>query len=237
MTRTLLAFETSCPYLSVALGTREGKIKELRSKAPLKHSENFISLMDRLLRTEKIPLEKIDAFAVDRGPGSFTGLRIGLSFLQGFMAVKKKPCYGALSLDMISAGIPPQENSRLGVLVDARRETLYSRFYLYQKGKWRAEGKLEILSLGALKSRIREGTILTGDALMRYRHPLEEAFEKKVRFLPAQFWYPSAATLVKRFQAGDTGLEPLKTPRDFLPLYLRASEAEERRRTLVTHGA
>ena len=235
--KTLLAFETSCPYLSVALGTREGKIKELRSEAPLKHSENFIPLMDRLLCAEKIPLEKVDAFAVGRGPGSFTGLRIGLSFLQGFMAVKKKPCYGAMSLDMISAGIPPRENSRLGVLVDARRESIYSRFYLHHKGKWRAEGKLEILSLAELKSRIREGTILTGDALMRYRTPLEEAFGKKVRFLPAQFWYPSAATLVKWFQAGDSGLMLLKTPRDFLPLYLRASEAEERRRTLVTHGA
>ena len=85
--KIILAFETSSPYLSVALGFG-GKIRELCSKSPLKHSENLIGLMDQLLKAERLTLEKIDAFAIDQGPGSFTGLRIGFSFLKGLLAVR-----------------------------------------------------------------------------------------------------------------------------------------------------
>ena len=234
---SILAFETSSPVLSVALGTREGKVRELHSKSPLKHSENLIPLVDRLLRKEKISLKEVDAFAIDRGPGSFTGLRIGASFLKGMLAVVKKPCYGALSLDMIAARIASRENSRLGVLVDARREAIYSCFYICQKGEWVSEGKPELLSLSQLKTRIQKGAVLTGDALLRYRSSLEETFGNQVNFLREESWHPSAAVLVKWFQTRDPHLSPLKTPRDFLPLYFRASEAEEKRRTLIHYGA
>ena len=232
---SILAFETSSPVLSVALGTRQGKIKEFRSRSPLKHSENLIPLVDRLLKQEKISLKEIDAFAIDRGPGSFTGLRIGFSFLKGLLAARKKPCYGALSLDMISENVRPREGTRLGVVVDARRETIYSRIYLCRKGEWVSEGKLQLVSFTELKTRLREGMVFTGDALARYGSSLEEAFGKQIHFLSRNRWFPSAASLVKGFQARNSRLSPLERARDFLPLYFRASEAEEKRRALTNY--
>jgi len=215
--KTVLALETSTKTLSVALGTQKGKVRELHSQSPLRHSENLIPLIDRLLKKERLSLDQIDAFVIDRGPGSFTGLRIGYSLLKGFLAVRKRPCYGGLSLDMIAAKVAPAPH--LGVLLDARREKIYSRFYRFHNGSWMPEGKkLELLSMAILISRLHKGTILAGD----FSAP---ASEFKVRPV-----FPSARTLVEWFQTKNPCLTPLKTPQDFVPLYFRSSEAEEKRR-------
>jgi len=235
--KTVLALETASPVLSVALGTREGKIKELSSRGPLQHSENLIPLIDRLLRKERLFLDGIDAFAIDRGPGSFTGLRIGFSLLKGLLAFRKRPCYGALSLDMMTPKIVLPQGARLGVMVDARREAVYCRFYRFSQGKWNAEGKLEILSFPELRTRVREGTYLAGDARLRYQEKLEEIFGNRIHCLAQEAPFPAAATLVKWFQATDERLALLKGPQDFVPLYFRSSEAEEKRRTFMDHAA
>ena len=71
----------------------------------MKHAENLLPVIDRLLKKEKLKIGNIDAFLISRGPGSFTGLRIGFATLKGFLATHPKPCYGAFSLDVIAAGI------------------------------------------------------------------------------------------------------------------------------------
>lgn len=240
--KTVLAFETTSPFLSVALGA-EGKLKEIHSPSPLRHSENLIPWVDRLLKSQKLSMDQIDALAIDQGPGSFTGLRIGFSFLKGLQAVRKIPCYGALSLDMITANVAPSrklsipEKSELGVVMDARRDAVYARFYSYQHGDWAPQEGLKLFSLDQLTSLVREKTFLVGDALDRYKTSFEKLFTAS-RFLSSQYWHPSAATLVKWFFAGDARLTPLKKSDDFLPLYFRASEAEEKRRSMTTlHGA
>jgi tRNA threonylcarbamoyladenosine biosynthesis protein TsaB len=190
--------------------------------------------MDQLLKKERMTLAEVDAFAIDRGPGSFTGLRIGFSLLKGFLSVRKRPCYGALSLDMISHRIAFPEGSRLGVVVDARRESIYSRFYQRRKGEWKAERKLELLSFPELTRAITVGTTLVGDALIRYQGPLTEAFGKGLRFLEEDEASPSARTLVEWFQAVDPRLSRLEKAQELVPLYFRASEAEEKRKKAKT---
>lgn len=248
--KTILAIETASRVLSVAIGTRGGKVKELCSRGTLQHSENLIPLIDRLLRKEKLRFEAIDAFAIDRGPGSFTGLRIGFSLLKGFLTLRKRPCYGALSLDIMTEKVrggvlqytrgrlrKQKEPPRLGVVVDARREAFYSRFYQFYQGRWVAEGKLELLLLAGLKARVREGTYLVGDALIRYREKFKETAGNRIHFLAQEALSPSAATLVKWFQTADDRLSLLKGPQDLVPLYFRSSEAEEKRRIPVDHAA
>ena len=235
--KTILAFETSSPILSVALGTPKGKAQEIRAPGKLQHSENLIPLMDRLLKREKLSLRQIDGFALTQGPGSFTGLRIGFSFLKGLLTAEKRPCYGALSLDMIAANFRLPAGSRLGVLVDARRERIYARFYERHGEDWRAERGMELLSLSELEKKISDGTHLAGDALLRYRKPLEATWGKQIHFLDDRLSYPRAITLVQWFQSRDSRLFPFKRPRDFLPLYSRAPEAEEKRREQIVHAA
>ena len=248
--KTVLAFETSHPILSVALGTADGRVEELKVKRPFQHSELLIPLVRKLLQKNRLRFEQLDALALDRGPGSFTGLRIGFSLMKGFLVVRKRPCYGALSLDMIADGGFPAENSKLAVLIDARRERIYTRFYRSQKGIWRPEKKMELLTLSELENRltkvifpspypsppegerdrVRGRVSLAGDGLLRYRKPLEEIFGPRLYFLDEKFFYPKASTLVEWFQKKDPRLVRLKAPGDFLPLYFRASEAEEKKK-------
>ena len=223
--KTVLALETSSPALSVAVGTREGKILEAHAAGSLRHSENLIPLIDQLLRKAKLTLDQVDAFAIDRGPGSFTGLRIGFGFLKGFLAVRKRPCYGAISLDMMTYSLRLPEGSRLGILTDARREAVYSRFYRRLGGKWKAEGKLEIFPLRDLRTQLKKGTVLRGDARL--------LGGEMIRRAP----FPRARTLAQWFQDGDVRLSRLETLRDWMPLYLRASEAEENRRRKLKNRA
>ncbi len=108
----LLAIETSSPVLSVAIQKAGGKIRQATVKGYMKHAEHLLPLIDRLLRQEKLKIGDIDAFLISRGPGSFTGLRIGFATLLGFLATQPKPCYGAYSLDVIAAALRSQ-----GILV------------------------------------------------------------------------------------------------------------------------
>lgn len=233
--KTILAFETSHPALSVALGTADGRVRELGTGVRFQHSEHLISLIRRLLRKNRLRFEQIDALALDRGPGSFTGLRIGFSLLKGFLAGRKRPCYGALSLDMIAGKLLRPEGSRLGVLVDARRERIYTRFYSRRNHTWRPEKRAELLSLPELSRRLTAGAVLTGDALARYGEALRKAVPFPLVFLEGPRTAPSAKTLVEWFQKKDPRLVRLNTSRDFLPLYFRASEAEEKKKEAAKH--
>ncbi len=246
--KTILAIETSSPVLSVALKTGKQKITEYSVEGFARHTENLIPLIDRLLKKEKLSVRDIDIFLVSRGPGSFTGLRVGFSTLKGFLARRKKPCYGALSLDMIASGIDLEERSWLGVLLDAHREKVYARFYRRENGRWRPKAKACTLNLSEIAAKLPASGTLTGDALGRYAVPLKEllartAAKKKVTWLASENWYPKASALIKVFEKQtaaktapkrDLRLEKMEKPEDFIPVYLRRSEAEERRKS---HGA
>lgn len=232
----LLAFETSSPVLSIALKKGKETVLETSTEGFLQHAENLIPLMDRLLRKKKLTLPDIDAFLIGRGPGSFTGLRIGFATLKGFLACQKKPCYGALSLDMIAASIDLAEGNWLGVCLDAYRKKIYIRLYKRRRGTWKAQGKMSVRAFPEILEDLPAEVTLTGDALLRYQKFFEQGFsgsKRKIHFLPSSQWTPRASSLIACFiessrRGGVTPplLQKLDKPRDFLPLYLRVSEAE-----------
>lgn len=225
----ILALDTASPVLSVALLGPSGKIREATAHGFMTHAENILPLLDRLLKKEKIGLGQVHRWLINRGPGSFTGLRIGFATLKGFLAVRKIPSAGALSLDIIAGGVPTGIGPTLGVLLDAHRGKIYARFYKPGKTGWTASGKPRVLLPHEAAKKFSDGMLLAGDALARYRDTLRDAAgRKKIHFLEEKFWYPKASTLVRWHQTKDQGLCVLKKPADFLPLYLRASEAEER---------
>lgn len=228
-TMNLLAFETSSRVLSVALKKGRGPILRSTVRGYLNHAENLIPAIDHLLRKKKLKLYDIDAFLIGRGPGSFTGLRIGFATLKGFLAVKKKPCFGALSLDLTAHGIPLEGRKELAILLDARREHIYARFYGRARGKnWRPKGRPRVLGLEELLRKFPAEIHLAGDALLRYGKEIKERPHQKVHFLDEKFRYPKAQSLIELYPS--SSLQRLEKPEDFLPLYFRLPEAEERKR-------
>src|SRR3990167_8531491 len=127
--KNYLAIDTSSEVLSLALKTGDRNLVETKVVGFLKHAENLMPMMVRLLKNHKLHAKDIDVFLIDRGPGSFTGLRIGFATLKGFLALEKKACFGALSLDMIAENVSQPEGAKLAVILDARRDRFYFRSY------------------------------------------------------------------------------------------------------------
>jgi len=226
-----LAIETSSPVLSIALKTGDSGICEAKLVGFHQHAENILPMIGRLLKQKRVTIHDIDAFLIGIGPGSFTGLRVGFSTLKGFLSLAKKPCFGALSLDMIAGHITLPEGSELAVCLDAKRERIYSRFYRYEARQWKPLTKAGVYTVPDLMAELPEKVVIAGDAIARYGDEiLRRAKPGQREFLPESLWYPRAATLTGWFEEQNAKLHKLEKPKDFSPLYFRLSEAEERRR-------
>jgi tRNA threonylcarbamoyladenosine biosynthesis protein TsaB len=217
----LLALETSGPALSVAIKKSGAKLRHATVQGYMKHAENLLPVIDRLLKKEKLKIRDIDAFLIGRGPGSFTGLRIGFATLKGLLATRPRPCYGALSLDLIAAGMNPGKHTNLTVCLDARRGKLYTRSYRYYKEGWSAQGPSGVLPIEKTVSGLTAESWIAGDGVKKFEG-------KAFRVAPEKSWHPKASTLIALFETKNRLLKKLVTPREFLPVYLRSSEAEER---------
>jgi len=125
----ILALETSSPVLSVAVRREGGEIREKCLQGFLQHAENLLPLIDELLKSDGLTTADLGAILIGRGPGSFTGLRIGYATLKALLVRRKIPCFGALSLDLIAWNKFPKEGERLAVCLDAHRGEFYTRLY------------------------------------------------------------------------------------------------------------
>lgn len=232
----ILAFETSSPILSVALQAGSSPAQEIRLDGFLSHAENLLPCVDKLLKKTKLSINEIDTLLIGQGPGSFTGLRIGFASLKGFLAVQKRKCYGALSMDLIAEGIKGREGDHLAVCLDARRGKLFIKHYLKNKNEWIAQSKVLIQGIEEIIAGLPQRVILVGDALQKYGHALTEATgDKEFTLLNEKVWYPKASNLIKLHERrlknkASSPLVELKTQKDFLPLYFRLSEPEEKKK-------
>jgi tRNA threonylcarbamoyladenosine biosynthesis protein TsaB len=217
----LLAIETSGPALSVAVKKNGAKLRHAAVKGYMKHAENLLPVIDRLLKKEKLKILDVDAFLISRGPGSFTGLRIGFATLKGFLAIRPKPCYGASSLDVIAAGIKPGKLVNLTVCLDARRGKLYARSYRYHKKGWRPRGPSRALPIEKMVSGLPADSWVAGNGVKKF-------VQGRFVIAPEKSWHPKASALIVLFETKNKLLRKLLDPKEFLPVYLRSSEAEER---------
>lgn len=226
----LLAIETSGPVLSVAVKKGKWKTREMTLKGYFRHAENLLPLIDKLLKKERLKIHQVSAFLIGRGPGSFTGLRVGFATLKGLIAVDPKPCFGAFSMDLIAGNIPVCKTGELHVCLDAKRGKLYSRSYRYLEKIWKPRGTVAVGFLEEIIERAAKGSWIVGDGITTDKLDILKQSKKKFRLLPEKSWYPKASTLIEWFGTKDPRLKALTRPKELLPFYLRSSEAEERLR-------
>lgn len=122
----ILALETSSDIASVSLLEDNKLILELKENSPKTHSEALMPLIDRVLKDTENNLSDISLFAVDNGPGSFTGIRIGLSTIKAFCDVENKPCIPVSSLEGLVYTYQNEE-SIICSLIDAKHSNVYAR--------------------------------------------------------------------------------------------------------------
>ncbi|HCM42441.1 MAG TPA: tRNA (adenosine(37)-N6)-threonylcarbamoyltransferase complex dimerization subunit type 1 TsaB [Candidatus Omnitrophica bacterium] len=227
----LLAFDTSGPVMSVALKCGNTPILEKVRSAAWGHMEELLPFADELLRERNLKITDVESFLLNRGPGSFTGLRIGFSTLLGLIAANPKPCFGVDSLDLLTERIPCENHSHLAVCLDAFRSKFYTKIFENKNNQWQACGSSQALEMNQALELIPEKAFISGNALDRYRN-LFEASQKSFTIAAQDLWSPRASSLIRLYQNDSPAVKKLVSSEDFLPVYLRLSEPEERKAEL-----
>jgi tRNA threonylcarbamoyladenosine biosynthesis protein TsaB len=124
----VLAFDTSHRKGGVAVSKGEELISEVPFDAADTHSATLMPSIDAALESAKTRIDEIDLFAITIGPGSFTGLRIGLATAKAFAAVRRRPIVPVTSLEVLAAAFPYAEHAVLP-LIDAHKGEVYGALY------------------------------------------------------------------------------------------------------------
>ena len=224
----LLAVETSTLTGAVALLEAGGVVAESRVSVAVTHGERLVAAIDGVLRAARWGLAEVEAFAVALGPGSFTGLRIGLSTVKGLAFATGKPVVGVPTLDALAWALPFCAYPVCPVL-DARKNEVYTGLYRT------LEGRLEVLAApravppATLAEELRTSTegplVFVGDAVLPFSSVLTEILGTRARLAPADLRLPSAVT-VGELGGWALGRGEAADPATLVPLYLRPSEAE-----------
>lgn len=222
----VLAIETSTLAGGVALLDGERVRGEYVLDVNATHSERLMPALDRLLVDTGWRAADLQGLAVAVGPGSFTGLRIGLSAAKGLALALGIPIAAVPTLDAMAAAFPFSALPVCPVL-DARKGEVYCSLYRWAGPAMRREWEYLALTPAALAARLVEPVIVLGDGAALIASP-------HARLAPPHRSGPSPAAVgflgLARLRAGDA-----VAARDLTPIYLRPSEAELKRRAAPVH--
>lgn len=223
----ILAIETATGCGSVSLtrgGIRGGRLlAEATAQPELTHSRRLLGSVDWIMKAAGVHWSDLDGVAVSLGPGSFTGLRIGMAAGKGIVLAAGVPFVGVNTLDALALSCPIIDRP-LWCLLDARKQELYAACYQPGKdGRPRRTSGAEVIRPEQLKEKIQVPALLAGPGVEEY-YALFAAMEG-VQLVPAALSSPVAARIgflaAEKLAAGKT-MDPVTAA----PVYVRASEAE-----------
>jgi tRNA threonylcarbamoyladenosine biosynthesis protein TsaB len=236
----LLAVETSTLTGAVALLDGAAVVAETRLNVAVTHGERLLMTVDGLLAAARWDLGALDAFAVAIGPGSFTGLRIGVSTVKSLAFATGKRLVGVPTLDALAWSLPYAAHPVCPIL-DAKKDEVYAA--LYATGGGRLEQLLPYRAVAPealAESLVRDvggPVVFLGDGVAPFASVLTRVMGGAARFAPAGLRLPSAASLGD-LAASALGRGEAADPATLAPLYVRRSEAElaRERRQHVGHS-
>lgn len=225
-----LAFESSAKAASVALVRDGDLISQYSQCSGLTHSRTLLPMAEDMLKNAELSLNKVDIFAVAHGPGSFTGIRIGVSTVKGLAWASDKPCVGVSTLEAmawhgLSAG------GYICPVMDARRSQVYNALFKIEGGRpvrLCADRAVALPLLAGELEKLNAPVFLVGDGAKLTASFLEEQglpyvlAPENLRWQSA--WGVAMAAMDKK--PGDA--------HQLLPVYLRLSQAERERQERMT---
>ena len=225
----ILAFETSAKAASVALMENGTLLGESYQNTGLTHSQTLMSMAEDLLDACGKTPQQVDAVAVAAGPGSFTGVRIGVAAAKGFAWGKEIPCYGVSTLEAMAHNLGVW-NGFVVPTMDARRSQTYTAIFHAEGGKLTRtldDCAISFEELGNLLKSCKEPIFLVGDGAVLCYNTLLEAVLGLVLPPEHRLHQRAAGVALVAQQQMDAGL-----PGDsasLTPNYLRLSQAERER--------
>lgn len=185
----ILSFDTSSRSASVSLQAGRSIIYEVFFNAGASLSEIIMPAIDDALRRTKNRLSDVDLFACTIGPGSFTGLRIGVSTLKGFLLATEKPAVGVSSLEALALNINRDWASVVCPVIDAGRGQVYTAVYRYDDDQMLLKIKDETAGVPEeLFCDFDLDAVLVGDGAIKYANIIKKC-NKKVKIASSSLQY------------------------------------------------
>ena len=226
----ILMIDTSGPACGVAV-MQEGRIVcELQLTSGKTHSQRVMPMVDQALTMCEMGIGDIDLFGAVVGPGSFTGVRIGVSSVKALAHAANKPCIGVDALEALAANVSGFDGVICPIL-DARAQQVYGA--MFESGMppvrlMEDEAEKLVLFLDRVEATGKNALFL-GDGAAAFEAAIRERLGEKAHFAPAQhagLRAASACALVYEYAKDEANLKDCMT---LLPLYLRAPQAERER--------
>lgn len=231
----ICAMDTSGPTAGVAL-LMDGVIRyEAVARNKQTHSESAMPMLEEAFIHAGLRIDNVDYFAVTVGPGSFTGVRIGVTMIKGLSHAEAKPCIGVDALEALAQGVSlfdgvlcPIQDARAGQVYGAAFEGLSMKRLMEDEPL-----KLEEY-VGRVAALSKNGKLLfTGDGVPVNQGKIEALLDDRAVFAPADSLYLRPASVAVLAQKA---LPSAVTYHELTPLYLRAPQAE-RQKNLVENKA
>lgn len=220
----ILAVDTSGLGCSVALTDNTELIADVNLRNNETHSKHLMGVIRCVLRLSGKEMDAIDLFAISHGPGSFTGLRIGLSTVKGLSIATGKPIVGVSSLDALAYGVY-YSNSKLCAMIDARKDEVFTASYILENGTLKKTSEEKLLGHGELCIDIHEETVFFGSGAVRYRDIITDRMRQCAIFPSEAFHHVYAKNVAI---LGHDVFEKQKHENwsEIAPCYIRKSDAE-----------
>jgi len=220
----ILAVDTSTRTCGVCVADHGLPVCELYITSGQTHSRHLMDTIARSLELSGVALDEIGGFAVTRGPGSFTGLRIGISTVKGLAYAAGKPLAGVPSLEALAQPVTGEVAPRVCAVIDARKSEVYFAVYRFETGRIVEEIAPRVGPPDAIQ-KSDERTLFVGDGALLYEEALRYRHGKNAVFAPPELNGLRASAVARlgaeRFEKGDS--DPVET---MAPLYIRKSDAE-----------
>lgn len=178
----ILALDTSTLMATCAVIDGEKLIGEYSLNQDMSHSEKLVPMIKEILDSLGLKIDDIDLYGVSTGPGSFTGLRIGVATIRGFAHLFDKPLVGISTLEGLAFNLP--YNEIIVPMIDARRDRVYTGIYTWVDGKIKTIMEPDVLEIDELLNILDkyEKVVVNGDGSVLYRERIKSALEDKAIF-------------------------------------------------------
>lgn len=225
----ILALEASAKSVSVAVTENGTLLAQAYQDRGLTHSVTLMPLLDGMLKTAGLTLDDMDIIAVAQGPGSFTGIRIGVSAAKGLAWAKALPCCGVSTLEAMAYGVTDFEGVVVGAM-EARRQQVYNALFRTENGRVTrlcADRAVAMELVAEELAAMPEPKLIVGDGAVLLYDFLQKAGIGCRLTSPLHRQQSAAGVALAAEHLAAQGLTC--SAQELQPVYLRLSQAERER--------
>lgn len=222
---TLLAIDTATQFVSIALHDGAQMLAERTWQSENNHSVELPPAIDELLANAGRTINDLNALAVSIGPGSYTGLRIGVALAKGIAAARDLPLVGISTLDIVAAA-HPKATGALIVILGAGRGRIVTARYHWRKGGWKQRGAAENMDYDMLLASIDAPATITGEISDAGLERIEAAHDLPITVAPPNVRFRRAGFLAEqaweRLRADGAAAYPAA---HVIPVYVKTKDS------------